>query len=376
MERQAQTDALTTSFPWGRLEKDGTFNFDIARGRFGVLGAKGHGYWSHRGGPLPDPHSHKGLASAVKDNGFVSAFSILFGSFDHLDGADLRQNQHLTDEQGWRLDPNLIPHLNFPSADKRPILVTEFAPVIKDWDSWYLWRGLSKESPAALLMTSPMSVYWMLVHCLEVTKPDAGSPASRKLLTVHLLAADVELNYLPLFGELALLLPHHDIRLTIFGSGVYTLMEKAKAKPDSVAGRSSLSSPVFEYRAPPECGSGKISIHLYGESRVWSLEADGGAPDALVACNAGLTSYKEWIPVVVTAHQHDIPFAITEYSELSAEMDRDNMPKMLGRATPRPRDGYQIEMSPFQRPGQRPQPSHRLPNLQNGFTLVVVKRCS
>ncbi len=43
------------------------------------------------------------------------------------------------------------------------------------------------------------------------------------------------------------------------------------------------------------------------------------APDALVACNAGLASYREWFPVIYDVHAQHIPFATTEYAEQSAE---------------------------------------------------------
>jgi hypothetical protein len=45
MEKLPETQAVLKMFPvWGRLEKDGTFSFDLARARFGVLGGIGFGY--------------------------------------------------------------------------------------------------------------------------------------------------------------------------------------------------------------------------------------------------------------------------------------------------------------------------------------------
>lgn len=98
-----------------------------------------------------------------------------------------------------------------------------------------------------------------------------------------------------------------------------------------------------------------------------------GPPDGLIAFrNAGLISYAEWIPVIRASHIASLPFAVTEYTEHSAELQRSELPKFLGGLSRRQSD-YQIEMNPFQRPGQRSLPSSRLPNAVNGFTIVVWK---
>lgn len=196
MQNLPQTQAIVKAFPWGRLESDGSFSFDIVRGRFGVLGSSGYGYWSHQGGPVPGHQS--GGDSVRGSSAYVAGSSKLANSFEHLDGKDLLGKNHLSDEQGWKLPPNLIPYLNFPSPVSRPTLVTEFERGVADWDGWYRWRNLTKESPAALLMNFPMSVYQMVVNCLELTSSNAGQPNKRVNLTLHLLGTDVQLNFLPL----------------------------------------------------------------------------------------------------------------------------------------------------------------------------------
>ncbi|KJA27125.1 hypothetical protein HYPSUDRAFT_198414 [Hypholoma sublateritium FD-334 SS-4] len=126
--------------------------------------------------------------------------------------------------------------------------------------------------------------------------------------------------------------------------------------------------------APPECGSGAISIHLNSASENWSA-TNSDLPDALVACNASLGSYREWFPVIQAAHLKRIPFATTEYAEQSAEHQRNMMPIILSGSgvSPCPVEEFKIQLNPFQRPGQRPIPMYRLPNVVNGFTLIVYK---
>lgn len=199
MERLPETRALLESFPWGRLEKDYTFSVELARARFNVLGGTGTGFWSFRGGPAV--HQNEGDGRSTRnDNISIRGFPRT-SDYQHLDGHDLlHQKTHLTDEKGWRLDPKLIPYRDMSKIphDRQPCLITEFEGGVKDWDSWYRWRKLPKRSPAALLMSYPLSVYQLLVHVLKLTSLDAGKPHARVALCVHMLGAEVELNYLPL----------------------------------------------------------------------------------------------------------------------------------------------------------------------------------
>ena len=46
MEKVPLVQAIVKQFPWGRIEKDGTFAEDFILAYFGVLGHEGFGYWS------------------------------------------------------------------------------------------------------------------------------------------------------------------------------------------------------------------------------------------------------------------------------------------------------------------------------------------
>ncbi len=136
------------------------------------------GFWSHRGGSIP--HDNMGeLAKLVENDAYAKVLKPFFAKFDHLEGKDLLKEDHLSDVDGWKLEMRLIPYRQFPSASKRPQIVTELDRRISSWESWYEWRGLSKESPAALLMSFPLSAYWLITHCLQLTRASAGRPEKR-----------------------------------------------------------------------------------------------------------------------------------------------------------------------------------------------------
>lgn len=197
MQRLPDTQAVLKSFTWGRLETDGTFCFELAKGRFSVLGSAGTGFWSVRGGIIP--HQNEGDDPDGPDRSTLSR--IIRDQHQHLDGHDLLHAKHyLTDKEGWKLPAKLIPFLDLShlADNKRPVLVTEFEGGVKDWDSWYTWRNLPKRSPAALLMNFPLTVYQLIVHTLGLTKASDGKPDGRVKLCIHLLGPEQELNFLPL----------------------------------------------------------------------------------------------------------------------------------------------------------------------------------
>lgn len=116
----------------------------------------------------------------------------------------------------------------------------------------------------------------------------------------------------------------------MWGGSVHKLVQEAKKQ--GVEGsplRKALAgnSAIFDYRAPEELGAGSITVDLHGDSPTWGRDSmtkmlNGGrnpVPDALIALNAGLGSYRSWHEVVHIAHGVGIPFAVTEYLQQSLE---------------------------------------------------------
>ncbi|KAG0709059.1 hypothetical protein DFH29DRAFT_890327 [Suillus ampliporus] len=378
MEKVPQVQALLKQFPWGRVETDGTFAEPLVRAYYNVLGPEGFGYWSTPGGTNPHLRNPSDPPKSSKEIRVDGA-----EGYEH--GYMLLSGRPLTDETGWKLEKRFIPRLGFEPGTE-PELACK-ADIV-DWDSWYRWRNLPKESPAALLLHYPLTVYQLLVHVLHVTGPKRNSPESRQALNVHYIGAEVELNMLPLFSELALLLPYTDIKMTFFGTAVHSIVNKAKK--NSIAMKAKRNEPIYTYTSPASCGASTLSIFLHGDHENWDPRLPillNSQPDAIVAPNAGLSNYPAWQYVILHCLSENTPFAVTEYAEQSAELQRDSFPQIVDHAMPRlqaagmhgsslynltrPRE-YPIAFNPFQRPGQRNMGSTRLPSVPNGFTLRVV----
>ena len=189
MLRVPEVRAILKLFPWGKLESDGTFAESLIRAYFDVLGAQGYGYWSEAGGSAP--HQLQLNTIGNHDSPLWSVGPVE----SYQDGYLLLLDRHLDDKAGWKLEDRLIPKLHFePGCEP---MIGSSANVV-DWRSWYQWRSLPFDSPAALLMHYPLTVYHLLVNVLKVASPSRGSPKCRQTLNIHYLGAEVELNMLPL----------------------------------------------------------------------------------------------------------------------------------------------------------------------------------
>jgi hypothetical protein len=102
--------------------------------------------------------------------------TIFTRSREYMHGTVMFGNEWPTEAEAWKLDCNsakgsLTPCLSF----------TQESPAPKK-QSWRTWRGLSFDkfdSPAALLMHYPLSVYHLLVDILRVV--DQSITSARKL---------------------------------------------------------------------------------------------------------------------------------------------------------------------------------------------------
>ncbi|KAJ7666809.1 hypothetical protein DFH06DRAFT_1085985 [Mycena polygramma] len=346
--REPQMRQIALQFPWARRQQDGTFSFTTLRASRNLYGAGAEFGWWTEDQPCCPPKAQ------------------------YLPGASLLGRQHLTERPGWKLTDKEIPWLNF-SLGGKPLKPASY---LQDWASYYEWRGLPIESPAALLLHWPLTVYRLLTISGVIPRPPSET---RRQLTVHMLGIEKEVDFLPIFGELALLLPNTDLSLVLFGPGVANLLKKVPQNPLCLAAQPT----VFQYTAPKISGGGSISISLWRRGDFWDYD-QVRRPDAMVACNAGLSSYPQtWMPVVLAARAFAIPFAVTDYNEISLKNDVSllihRLPELLSprltaeeqrRVTASPSYPYEVRLNPFMMLGPKHSPMGGI-NAVNGFEMVI-----
>ncbi|KAJ7865632.1 hypothetical protein B0H14DRAFT_3598733 [Mycena olivaceomarginata] len=217
-----------------------------------------------------------------------------------------------SDVEGWKLQEEaLIPHIFFTGQFPPP--VRPRPDQVKDWKSWYDWRGLSS--------SLPRRSSWIRVDDLLPPHGDAqGSTfadVEREAGSGRSLSRSgdrVELP--PAFSELALLLPNTPYQpyhfLTRHARSPEARLSSATRAPSPRARGRSGSTPPPNYRRrlhrgialpraptyrrmPASCGHSKAC------GSALSLCSPPKDPDALVALNAGILSYSTWREVVSCA---------------------------------------------------------------------------
>ena len=129
-----------------------------------------------------------------------------------INGQMLLQSSMVSLEEGWKL-----PLGHFPSGSPTQPLQPQG---IRSWQEYVEFRQLPAESIAPLLLTNVLTVYHMIYHELGLGREEQ--------LSVFLMGPEVELNQIPIFGELVYLLPDTDLKLKLVGPAVKGLCDEAK----------------------------------------------------------------------------------------------------------------------------------------------------
>ncbi|TDL16733.1 hypothetical protein BD410DRAFT_822787 [Rickenella mellea] len=363
MKEAPEIRAVLFQFPWGKVESDGSLFIDFALAQRDLLG-KGNkfGYWTQ--------------------GDFTPSASRNSSSGDW--GIALLSETHFTEKAGWKLPSDEIPTLAF--ENRQPLASPRSFE--HNWKSYYEWRGLPLSSPAAVLLHWPLTIY-RLLSILGLVPEEV--PVNRKKLVLYYIGVEKELDLLPVFGELAILLPNTDVEMVMFGQRAYELV--SKAKPLALASKEY----VFEYQAPAEYGSGSLRIRLDKTAPYWdptTLLPNKLRPDVILGLNAGISTYEQWRMVFAISRALDIPFAISEYSRQSLVDDEVNHRPMvlIGITNPVIREHVPREkltemlesldkpcekaLNPFMQPGPKVSMATNLPMATNGFTCIITRGLS
>ncbi|XP_053426335.1 zinc finger MYND domain-containing protein 15 isoform X2 [Nycticebus coucang] len=87
------------------------------------------------------------------------------------------------------------------------------------WQDYYTWRGLSLDSPMAVLLTYPLTVYYVITHLVPQSFPELNIQ-NKQSLKIHVIEAEKEFDLVMVFWELLVLLPHVALELQFVGDGL------------------------------------------------------------------------------------------------------------------------------------------------------------
>ena len=170
---------------------------------------------------------------------------------------------------------------------------------ISSWAEYYAFRKLSPESPLALLMHFPLTLYHILVKLQLVGPPSLGRLRRAEPLRIHYLGVEgKEWALKDFYRELAILLPHDTLEIDMVGPGIDG---PAPGHVDVISGRL----------------GGRVTVRFHRKVYNDAVQRTlGGAPHVAVALNAGLATPRyKWQTALRTLAEHRTPFAFTDYTE-------------------------------------------------------------
>lgn len=341
---QALRTGLCSSWADQHHESGAFFLYEFLARR-GLLGQTEVGYWAmpnHAGGPY--------MPTGTDAGGFMN-------------GQMLLANEFPTQQAGWK---NL-------ADDEYPSTAPNSQPPsegIRTWEEYLNYRNIASTSIAPLLLTNVLTVYQMLFHNLGLYAKWIKRPKKKR--QVYLLGVEVELNFIPLFTELAYLLPGIDLTIHMVSPAAKQLCTEGAKFPDSILAQSH-NNIVLDAHAPSAIGGGRIRVELVDESEYFADLASmkSFSADAILGLNAGLATYSAWIPTLRKTLVCKMPFAFSDQTNLGQRLAEVIWfpQEVVGDFQSIDMPSLQIKLNPFHGVISRDVVAIRVPNINNGYIL-------
>ncbi|XP_052163502.1 uncharacterized protein LOC127780612 [Oryza glaberrima] len=214
---------------------------------------------------------------------------------------------------------------------------------LTSWKDYYRWRSLPLQSPVAVLLHWPLTLY----HCVQLSHLQTSKYDGQDTLCIHYLGPEKELHQLAVFGELRALFPGVHIYIELVGPAVpksrdgelVTISNYAHCCDESCFCKSSIGSKDLSCSAV----TFKLRKGLYHER--YSDIVKDSKPHLIVAPNAGIAAYPSWIPTIEIIRKVGIPAIFTDFCEEAAHLASSCITSITGQPLRVP-----IQVNPFRQP--------------------------
>ncbi|KAB1266264.1 Zinc finger MYND domain-containing protein 15 [Camelus dromedarius] len=264
------------------------------------------------------------------------------------------------------------------------------------WQDYYTWRGLSFDSPMAVLLTYPLTVYYVITHLVPQSFPELNIQ-NKQSLKIHVVEAGKEFDLVMVFWvslsglegwafgcgdgrrvgprsvlsvlqELLVLLPHVALELQFVGDGLppesdqqhFTLQRDGPEVP--VRSGSGVSARLNS--GTKEKG-GRRDLHIKVSARPYHL-LQGPKPDLVIGYNSGFGLKDTWLSLLPRLQSLRVPAFFTESSEYGCVMDDQTMAVATGGGTSPP------QPNPFRSPFRLRAADNCMPWYCNAFIFHLV----
>ncbi|XP_052281516.1 zinc finger MYND domain-containing protein 15-like isoform X1 [Dreissena polymorpha] len=175
--------------------------------------------------------------------------------------------------------------------------ITQTAGTPSSWADYYSLRGFQLDSPIAILLHWPLTVFHIIQHRVHIDYPELGSITERKLIVVDIIGVSLETELLPLFRELSALLPMCEFDIHMYGAEVPWCRDGLVYKQ----GRLSI----------------KVVRGLYHK-----VVSHDRKTTVAIAFHVGLYVFKTWKKTLDKLQSANIPTYFTEYGHKTYEDSR------------------------------------------------------
>ena len=189
--------------------------------------------------------------------------------------------------------------------------------------------------------------------------------AEKRKITIHLLGAEKEADLLPLFECLLPLIPKTDIAIHMIGNAIsQDIPPQQRAMCiRSISAESSIFMSITPSLYQPQHldGTAFALPDNVPEEVLASQNFGTGAPDLIIAMNAGLIMHQEWGPALQMIAASNKKFLVTERLEQFCIAAISNLPRLGAKLK------FDTEPNPFRQPLYEFNKDVNLPSFSNGF---------
>ncbi|KAJ8246860.1 hypothetical protein GJAV_G00256170 [Gymnothorax javanicus] len=228
------------------------------------------------------------------------------------------------------------------------------------WLEYSQWRGLSLSSPVAVLLSSPLSIYYIITSLVPQDFPELNI-LKKKSLKIHIIESNREFQSLMVFWELATLLPHVTFELLFIGESLPPECDEQQYLLQQKGDRLTLECPS----SAQDEGESKRSIRVKGYRKAYHM-LQGPKPDVVIGFRPAFRQHEFWLSTLPRLQSLKVPAYFCEDNELSCAFSQQVMSEATGGALSSPL------INPFHSPLRIIRGDNKLPWYSNAFVLHLI----
>ncbi|XP_062993314.1 zinc finger MYND domain-containing protein 15 [Elgaria multicarinata webbii] len=232
------------------------------------------------------------------------------------------------------------------------------------WKEYYQWRGLPLGAPLAVILTYPLTLYYIITQLAPQHFPELNI-LNKQSLKIHVVETGREFGVLMVFWELSVLLPHVSLELLFVGDGLPSELDGQQfdLQRDEEHGVS------VQPGLAPRSKGGRRELQLGFSARPYHL-LQAPKPDLVIGFNSGFALKETWLSSLPRLQSLRVPAYFTECSAYSCAVDEAAVSMATGgSASP-------AQINPFRSPFRQAGIDNAMPWYSNAFIFHLIYKAS